>query len=210
MIEDGAAQAADMRRALLSNEEALGYLFARGVSLDAINRFSIGWFDRSKASRYYRRVMFPVRDQYGRVHTFQGRALDKKAEPKYWHASYDKGKALYGLFENAREMVRQSRAVLVEGPLDTTALWQSGLPGVSAFGTAFTPAQACLLRRFVDDVVLWYDPDRAGQAAAVTAFEVLESVGMRRIYFVQSKEDPAALYASGGRKAVLAAVSSAS
>ena len=202
MIEDGDSKIQAFHRNLLLSKEAMAFLNSRGMTLDAISKFAIGWFDIVRASKYHRRILFPVRDQNGVLHTFQGRAIDDDNTPKFWHASYDKSKIVYGLYENARAMVGVNRTVLVEGPMDVTALWQSSIPAVASFGTAFTFAQACLLRRFVDNVVIWYDPDEAGEAASIKVFDLLEEAGIRRAYFVSSEYDAAETYRRGGAKAI--------
>src|SRR5206468_8753323 len=76
----------------------------------------------------------------------------------------------------AREPMRtKNRALLVEGYVDCLMAHQHGFPEtVAALGTAFTPAQLALLRRYCDEVVTFFDADAAGQKAAERAEELLE------------------------------------
>jgi DNA primase len=123
--------------------------------------------------RFRHRVIFPIHDDAGRLVAFGGRSLDG-TEPKYLNspetALYHKGRLLYNAGK-AREACRQTRqVVLVEGYLDLLAFHAAGFYGVVAtLGTALTPQQVRLLARFVDEVVLVYDADDAGERAMVKA-----------------------------------------
>lgn len=130
-------------------------------------------FDRFRA-----RIMFPVLDVNGRPVAFGARSIDPKDEPKYLNSpetpAYIKGEHLYGLFQAKDEIRKKKFAILVEGYLDLIALVQFGVPNVAAsLGTAFTDAQAKLLHRFTDRVVINYDGDTAGIKAARRAIEHL-------------------------------------
>lgn len=116
------------------------------------------------------RLMFPIRDASGRTVAFGGRTLiDDKA--KYLNsrqtALFDKGRTLYGL-DVAREAATTSkRIVIVEGYTDCMACHQAGFTeAVATLGTAMTESHVEQLRRFTDDVVLLFDSDAAGEAAA--------------------------------------------
>ena len=116
------------------------------------------------------RLMFPIRDATGRVVGFGGRTLiDDKA--KYLNtrqtALFDKGRNLYGI-ELAREAIAsRRRAIIVEGYTDCMACHQAGFTeAVATLGTALTEAHVDLLRRFGEEIVLLFDSDAAGEAAA--------------------------------------------
>ena len=116
------------------------------------------------------RLMFPIRDATGRVVGFGGRTLiDDKA--KYLNtrqtALFDKGRNLYGI-ELAREAIAsRRRAIVVEGYTDCMACHQAGfIETVATLGTALTDAHVDLLRRFGEEMVLLFDSDAAGEAAA--------------------------------------------
>lgn len=130
-------------------------------------------FDRFRA-----RIMFPVLDVNGRPVAFGARSVDPKDEPKYLNSpetpAYVKGEHLYGLFQSRDEIRKKKFAILVEGYLDLIALAQFGVKNVAAsLGTAFTDAQAKLLHRTTDRVVINYDGDDAGIKAARRAIEHL-------------------------------------
>jgi DNA primase len=122
--------------------------------------------------RFRNRLMFPIRDERGRVVAFGGRILAGETgdEPKYLnspeHPVFQKGRMLYQL-TRAREACRQVRqVVLVEGYMDLLAFHAQDFYRVTAtLGTALTPHQVRLLSRHFEEVVLAYDGDEAGERA---------------------------------------------
>jgi DNA primase len=149
-----------------------------------------GYYDR-----FRNRLIFPIRDVHGRPVAFGGRALDE-SEPKYLNSpetpAYVKGEHLYGL-DLAREGIRREGfAILVEGYLDLAAVRQAGSANVVAtLGTALTAAQARLLARVTQRVVVTYDGDTAGVAAAARALDPLLEQGVEvRIADLPGGSDP--------------------
>jgi DNA primase len=155
------------------------YLKRKGASVGQIERSGLvvkkdagGFYDRFRG-----RVIFPVLDAQGRAVAFGGRVM-QTGEPKYLNspetAAYTKGRHLYGLHQTRDEIRRRKFAILVEGYLDTIIPYQFGVRNaVASLGTALTPEQAKLLGRFARRVVVNYDGDRAGVAAAKRAIETL-------------------------------------
>jgi len=137
-----------------------------------------GYYDR-----FRNRLIFPIRDAHGRTVAFGGRALGPQDEPKYLNSpespAYVKGEHLYGL-DLAREAIRrEGYAIVVEGYMDVAALAQAGFEqAVASLGTAFTPAQAKLVARATQRVVVSYDGDAAGTAAAAKSLGVLLEHGL--------------------------------
>jgi DNA primase len=132
-----------------------------------------GFYDRFRG-----RVIFPVLDAQGRAVAFGARVLPGGGEPKYLNspetAAYTKGRHLYGLHQTREEIRRRKFAILVEGYLDLIVPYQFGVRNcVASLGTSLTTEQARLLSRFARRVVVNYDGDRAGVAAAKRAIEVL-------------------------------------
>src|SRR5947209_10587197 len=132
-----------------------------------------GFYDRFRG-----RLLFAIRDLQGRVVAFGGRAFGDE-QPKYLNSPetplYTKGNLLYAA-DVARETIRaKNRALIVEGYVDCLMAHQYGFTEtVAALGTAFTPAQLALLRRYCDEVVTFFDADAAGQKAAERAEELLD------------------------------------
>src|SRR6266581_3607742 len=146
-------------------------LVTTGLAIPRENR--AGAYDRFRG-----RLLFPIHDLQGRVVAFGGRAFGDE-QPKYLNSPetplYTKGNLLYAA-DLARPAIQtQNRAFLVEGYVDCLMCHQYGFTGtVAALGTAFTPAQLALLRRYCDEVVTFFDADAAGQKAAARAEELLE------------------------------------
>jgi DNA primase len=128
--------------------------------------------------RFRGRLIFPIADGQGRVIAFGGRALAGE-EPKYLNSPdmplYQKGQTLYALHRARERMATTRRALLVEGYIDCLMAHQAGFgETVAVLGTALTPHHLDLLRRYADEVVLFFDADRAGADAARRAEELLE------------------------------------
>jgi len=149
-------------------------LVAAGLAVARENR--AGAYDRFRG-----RLLFPIRDLQGRVVAFGGRGFGDE-QPKYLNSPetplYTKGNLLYAA-DLARPTIQaEHRALLVEGYVDCIMAHQYGFTGtVAALGTAFTPAQLALLRRYCDEVITFFDADAAGQKAAARAEELLEPTG---------------------------------
>jgi DNA primase len=131
-------------------------------------------------SKFRNRILFPIANEAGKVIAFTGRALstDDKAGPKYLNspetAIYSKSRVLYNL-DRAKEAIRKlDYAILVEGQMDCIAVFAAGFHNVIASsGTAFTEAQVRLLARFSKKIVVNFDPDAAGAAAAERSLALL-------------------------------------
>lgn len=114
------------------------------------------------------RFMFPISDEQGKVIAFGGRTMADDPR-KYMNSPevpgiYEKRRVLYGLDKAKKE--RPKQLVVVEGYVDVVVPHQAGHRNVVAsLGTALTPDQAKLARRYVDEVVLLFDGDEAGAAA---------------------------------------------
>ena len=131
-----------------------------------------GYYDR-----FRQRIVFPIREERGRMAGFGGRVLNPEDFPKFINspqtAVFDKGRLLYGL-ERARKTIRDSdQVVIVEGYLDVIALHQAGFTNaVSPMGTALTEHQLYLIKRYTRRIILALDPDAAGAAATLRGLQV--------------------------------------
>jgi DNA primase len=124
---------------------------------------------------FFSRVMFPIRDSRGRVVSFGGRTLGD-GEPKYLNGPetelFSKRRTLYGL-DRAREGLRTSPPIVVEGYMDVIALHQAGFPtAVAPLGTALTEEQLGVLWRYAEAPVICFDGDPAGRRAAGRAIDL--------------------------------------
>ncbi|WGK69226.1 DNA primase [Candidatus Haliotispira prima] len=149
---------------------------------------------------FRQRLIFPVFDAEGRVIAFSGRQLVSNAglaNPKYINSreslAYRKGESLFGLYQSLKSLRRERCLVLCEGNLDVLAWHQAGIGHAAApLGTAFTPEQAKLLKRYCDKVILAFDGDEAGQKAIYKAAFLLEEEGLgSRVIPLAAGRDPA-------------------
>lgn len=137
---------------------------------------------RGVYDRFRGRVVWPIRDVTGQVIGFGARKLfDDDQGPKYLNTPettiYKKAQVLYGLDLAKREISREHRVVVVEGYTDVMACHLAGVTtAVATCGTAFGSDHITVLRRVMGDdstageVVFTFDPDAAGQKAALRAF----------------------------------------
>lgn len=156
-----------------------------------------GLFKRGKTDGFYdlfrNRLMFPIFDAMGKIVAFGGRVLDD-SQPKYLNSPetplYTKGRHLYGL--NLAKSSPDKRLVLVEGYMDTLAMHQAGIDNaVAALGTAMTEAQANLIRKYTDQVIVGFDADAAGQNATLRSLDILTSRGLKvTVLRVPDGKDP--------------------
>lgn len=191
------------QRCLAHNAAAKQYFLGRGLTPETLQTFGLGYAPsgwqhleeqfpqdieglkalglvrRSESGRDYNllrdRVIFPIRDNQGRIIGFAGRALDDNVKPKYINSSdspvFHKQHVLYGYYE-----ARQQRAndwIVVEGYMDVIALYQAGIYGaVASMGTAINEAQISRLLTMNPTLTLCFDGDNAGQKAAWRTLEL--------------------------------------
>ncbi len=117
------------------------------------------------------RIMFPIRDESGRMIAFGGRVAPGSTDPaKYLNSPetplFSKGRTVFGL-DLARTRIVETRTVaVVEGYTDVIMAHQFGASNVvSVLGTAMTAQHVNVLRRFANRIVLLFDADSAGDAA---------------------------------------------
>lgn len=136
---------------------------------------------RGVYDRFRGRVVWPIRDTSGQTLGFGARKLyDDDGGPKYLNTPespvYNKSRVLYGLDVAKRAISREHRTVVVEGYTDVMACHLAGIESaVATCGTAFGKEHITVLRRIMGDdaaaqVVFTFDPDEAGQKAALRAF----------------------------------------
>ncbi|HSQ77346.1 MAG TPA: DNA primase [Nitrospirota bacterium] len=145
--------------------------------------------------RFRGRLMFPIRDIAGTVIAFGGRVMDDSL-PKYLNSSetplYSKSNTLYCLDMAKEQGRRQGYFIIVEGYLDAIACHQYGVRNaVATLGTALTEGHLRLMRRFVDKLVLIFDPDPAGIRASLRGFDLFVASGMKvNVVSLPDNDDP--------------------
>jgi DNA primase len=155
--------------------------------------------------RFRGRLIFPICDEQGRVIGFSGRVLsgDEKTA-KYVNSPetpiFTKSKVFFGLDKSKRAILDAGFAIICEGQLDLIACFMAGIQNVVApQGTAFTDQHARILKRYVDEVVLCFDSDEAGQNAAVRSLDHLLASGLAvRVAVVPAPHDPDSFIKTNG------------
>ncbi len=156
---------------------------------------------------FHGRLMFPIFSLSGKVIAFSGRVLDD-SEPKYLNspetALFRKGDNLYGVFQ-AKGYIREQTPILVEGNLDMLSLVDAGINNVVApLGTALTPVQAQLLRRYNTRITVCFDGDNAGRKAGRRGIEILLGAGLEpQIALLPDGSDPDSYVRESGKEKLL-------
>ena len=177
-----------VKKVLLDQGFAQGLLIQSGLIVQRDNGEII--------DRFRNRLIVPICRDTGSIIAFGGRAMDADQMPKYLNspetAIYSKSRTLYGLNLTKAAVRKLGYAVLVEGYFDFAQVFQTqAAPVVASCGTALTPQQAQLLRRFTTKVVLSYDPDAAGEGAATRSCELLVAEGFDvNVVVLDPGEDP--------------------
>ena len=168
------------------------FLNAKGYSDEFLSSSGLFSSKYPRVSLFSGRLIFPITDRQGRTVAFGGRALPaisgsssmaKHEAPKYINSPelgiYKKGETLYALDLALPEIRRTKTAYIAEGYMDVIALHQAGITNALApLGTAFTEEQAKLLGRWAEKVILFFDSDDAGQAAAVKGISTCRKNGL--------------------------------
>jgi DNA primase len=163
--------------------------------------------DKTVIPRFRGRLLFPIHDLRGRAVGFGGRLLGP-GEPKYLNSPenpvFHKGRQLYNLHQAKGAIRKAESVILVEGYFDVLRLLLAGVENVVApLGTALTPDQGALLKRYAPAAILLYDSDQAGLRATFRAGDELLRHGMRvRVATLPPGEDPDTLVKAGGAAAL--------
>lgn len=164
-------------------DELTNHLRGRGFSTEELTTAGlVSAGDRGVYDRFRGRLVWPIRDITGQTVGFGARKLlDDDKGPKYLNTPetpiYHKSQVLYGLDLAKRDISRSRQVVVVEGYTDVMACHMAGVTtAVATCGTAFGVDHIKVLRRVLGDaagvgeVIFTFDPDAAGQKAAMRAF----------------------------------------
>lgn len=143
------------------------------------------------------RVMFSIHAVTGKVIGFAGRKMSSTdPSPKYVNSPetdlYKKSDVLFGLYQAKNAMKKLDKVYMTEGYTDVITLHQSGIENVVASsGTALTPGQIKLLKRFTNNVTVVYDGDMAGIKASIRGIDLLLQEGLNvRVVPLPEGQDP--------------------
>jgi len=178
------------------------FLVGRGYKRDEIERAGLALKSEKNASHYDRfrgRIMFPVLDFNSQVIGFGARVFKEEKNPgqqqtaKYINTPatilYDKSRVLYGLNKGGIQIRKKDACVLVEGYMDVITAHQAGFENVvAASGTALTPFQLNIIKRYSENLFLSFDMDIAGDTATKRGIDLAQSLGFN-ISIVTMPED---------------------
>ena len=164
--------------------------------------------------RFRNRIIFPIFNERGSIVAFGGRVMDDSL-PKYINSPetliYSKSNILYGLNFSKKGIRDSGYAILVEGYLDVIIPFQGGVRNIVATsGTALTPRQVTMLKKYTDTAVMVFDSDQAGEAASLRGLDILIENGMKvRIATLPEGEDPDSFISKNGRDEFLRIIDAA-
>lgn len=144
---------------------------------------------------FYNRLIFPIKNHYGKVAGFAGRTLVEH-KIKYLNSSasvvYEKHSILYGYFEHKDDIRRSENVILVEGYTDLLRLHQEGVKNVVAMcGTAFTHEQAQAISELTKSITFLFDGDSAGIKSAISKSKIALAFGLKlKIALLPDNHDP--------------------
>jgi len=158
------------------------YLRAKKKSLQDAQ--DAGLMRRDGSDFFAERLVIPIRDERGQPLAFTARTVRADEQRKYINSpetpAYIKGRVIFGLDLARDEITKKGHAVLMEGQFDVITAHHHGVTNsVASSGTALTDDQVRLLKRFTDELLLVFDADRAGRAAAFKAIELASAHQMR-------------------------------
>lgn len=145
------------------------------------------------------RIMFPIHNHKGTVVGFGGRqSNDEKLDSTYKYINskespiYDKSAVLYGLFQAKHLIAKQGTVILTEGYTDVISMHQHGCENtVSSSGTALSEAQARLLKKYAQEIVILRDGDEAGIKATLRDIDICLAEGLNvSLCILPEGEDP--------------------
>lgn len=166
-------------------DSLIHYSTARSLNIEVLHRAGLviqkdngGFYDRFRG-----RITFAIKNLTGQVVGFGARRIINDNSPKYINSPetdiYQKRFILYGLYQSRDTIRANDQVIIVEGYTDLTSLYRSQIRHVVATsGTALTEEHARLLRRYTANVILLYDADSAGAAAALRGADILLENGM--------------------------------
>ena len=171
-----------------SSDALIKHLVQKRFTVADIERAGLAFkTDRGTyTDRFRARIMFPIHNQIGKTVAFTGRVLpwnDSGNVGKYVNSPetpiFQKSKVLYGFDKTKGDIREAHRAVVVEGQMDLIMAWQDGIKNiVASSGTALTNDHLVLLSRLADELVLSFDSDAAGQAAAERAIDLANAADL--------------------------------
>jgi len=190
-----------------SNSEVIAYLKQNQIPLP--KALEVGILAQGEKGDYYarliERVTFPIYNTAGAIVGFGGRTLSNHPA-KYINSPqtkyFNKSRLLYGYYLAKNSIYKQKEIIITEGYLDVIMLHQAGFESaVATLGTALTSEHLPLIKKGEPKVIIAYDGDSAGIAAALKAAKMLSRSGFEgHVVLFPEGMDPADMVANGKKK----------
>jgi len=212
LLDRGIAQSSIQRFGIGYVPEGTSVMnFLNSTLLPLPKAVEAGILAQGEGGRYYarlvERITFPIYSTSGAAVGFGGRTITNHPA-KYINSPqtklFNKSRLLYG-YDLAKESIYKNKKLIVcEGYLDVVMFHQAGFTeAVASMGTALTSEHLPLLRKGDPKIILAYDGDKAGVAAALKAAQMLSAAGFDGgVVLFPDGQDPADLIAKGQSEAV--------
>ena len=215
----------------LEGEKAKEYILSRNFDDDDFNEFGIGYLSsnvdyssiyksfskevlydsgffkesqyKTPYSRFFSRLMLPIRNITSSIAAFAGRSLDG-SNPKYLNSAessvFHKGSTLFNIDKAKNAMKQNKQALIVEGYFDVMRLYKNGFKNVAApMGTALTSDQINILKRYAEEITVMFDGDSAGEKAAFRSLERFAETSLfPKVIFLPQEDDPDSFVLNNG------------
>ncbi len=165
----------------MKSDDLYRYMKKKGYSDQILKETGLFVYsERGVYDEFRNRVMFPIMNMNRKVIGFGGRVMGD-AKPKYLNTRetpvFEKRRNLFGL--HVAKNSRKGNMIICEGYMDVIAMHQAGFTqAVASLGTALTPEQIMLMKRYVKNILVCYDSDEAGVKAALKAIDLCKQAGL--------------------------------
>ncbi len=168
--------------------EALKYLREeRGLSDETIKGFRFGYYPqrlKKQGHDWAGRLIMPLYDQHNKLIVLTSRDFrckDKMGMP-HLHEEFDKKFYLYGMDVAKSSIIKNQKAIVVEGQFDTACSHTYGLDiTVGILGSAFSMYHLCILSRYCSDIFLVFDMDDSGHKNISRSMKMYKSYGLKSL-----------------------------
>ena len=156
-------------------KDALSYLKnVKCLSDETIKSHNLGYVPKSvkindsgekRRHELAGRITIPIYDSYSNLAYVSSRDWREDARMKFWHESVEKSHYVYDLNMAKKHILRNHKAIVVEGEFDTLALHNNGIKySVGILGSALNLIQIGMLARYTKEIYLAFDSDKSGQS----------------------------------------------
>jgi len=185
------------------SNSTLNYIRSQFLNMNEAQEAGVIGYEGGKTyARFIERIMFPIHSANGTIVGFGGRTISGH-QAKYVNSPetpfFNKSRLLYAYHHAKQSIYKTKQIVITEGYLDVIMLHQAGFENaVATLGTALTPEHLPLLRKGEPEVLMAYDGDKAGRAAALKASKLLSASGFNGgVVIFPTGLDPADMVKNG-------------